>query len=88
MKPKSTSKREVALWRITRIAGARGQQLGEIQAEAAEAAIDRYAREFRVDKAARMRLAAYRLCGADRLVLRCGPPFWDRGFRDREFWLH
>jgi len=56
---KRMSKREAALWRITRIAGSRAQELAELRAESAEAAIQRYTREFAVvDKALRKRLAA------------------------------
>jgi hypothetical protein len=58
---KHTSKDDLPKWRVTKIAGARAQELGELRAKTADA-IKRYAKEFGVtDPHQRSRLAAYRV---------------------------
>jgi hypothetical protein len=48
-------------WRITRIVGARAEELRELEAETAEAAVKRYIRENEVEPERQFRLAAYRV---------------------------
>jgi hypothetical protein len=50
-----------ALWRITRIAGARAQDLGELRADTADAAIKRCIHEFKIEPERQHRISAYRV---------------------------
>ena len=56
------SKTSVQRWRVTVIAGNRGRQICELQAESADAAIKRAIREHGIDDPHKQkRLAAYRV---------------------------
>lgn len=62
MKRRVPSKVGVQRWRVTVIAGSRGREICELQAETAEAAIKRAVREYSIDDQHRQkRLAAYRV---------------------------
>ena len=56
------SKSSVSRWRVTVIAGSRGREVCELQAESAEAAIKRAIREHGIENPERQkRLGAYRV---------------------------
>lgn len=62
MKRRVPSKASVARWRVTVIAGSRGREICELQAESAEAAVRRAIREHGIDDPHRQKgLAAYRV---------------------------
>ena len=51
----------VPRWRVTRIAGAAGREICELEAKTAEDAIKRAIREYEVEPRWQTRLAAYRV---------------------------
>jgi flagellar biosynthesis/type III secretory pathway ATPase len=56
------NKSSLQRWRVTRIIGARGREVCELQAKTADEAIKRAIREYGIDDPhQRMRLAAYRV---------------------------
>ena len=62
MKRSVPSKDDLPLWRVTRIAGDKAQELGDLRAKTAAEAIKRYIRENEVtDPHTQQRLGAYRV---------------------------
>jgi len=59
---KRMSKDNLPLWRVTKIVGAKAQELGDLRAKTAKEAIERYIREHEVTGLYQQsRLGAYRV---------------------------